>query len=89
MPIFVLIPFSLCYRDQFFSFLALENLSFASDQPLHIQILDLIEQLILLLYIDIHQFERISDEVKLDLVIEGSVGGEARSVVDFQENGFC
>lgn len=37
--------------------------------------------------VDIHQFERILDEIKLYLVIEGRIGGEAGRVVDLQQDG--
>lgn len=37
--------------------------------------------------VDVHQFERILDQIELDLVVERGVGGEAGSVVDLEQDG--
>ena len=82
MFVFVLIPFSLRGSNHVLPFLSFEDLPFSSDQSFHVQILCLIEQLILSLNVDVYESQRVSDEVELDFMIERSVGGEARSVID-------
>ena len=44
--------------------------------------------LILGLFVDVHDGECVLDVVELDEVVEGSIGGETRSVIDLEDDWF-
>lgn len=84
----ILVAGFLCLLDLGLPLLAFVDVPLASQQAIRVVLLAFVHQVGFLLDIDVHELQGVLDEAVLNLVVEGSVGGEAGSMVDFDDVGF-
>ena len=86
MFILILISQLLSLGDHFLPLPAFKDLSLACQQPLLVQIFGLAQQFAFAATVDIHQFQRIVDEIEFYFLIERRVSRETGGVIDLQQH---
>ena len=82
--VFILISERLSLSNSSFSLFPIENLTLPRDKSILIQLFCLVEELVFSLSINIHDFERILNQVEFDFMVKRSICGKTWRMVNFQ-----